>query len=651
MEIEELMSIEVTSASKKRQKLSEAASAIFVITQEDIRRSGVTSIPEALRLAPGLQVARIDANKWAIGSRGFVGLTGRFENKLLVLIDGRSVYTPLFSGTFWELQDIPLQDIDRIEVIRGPGAALWGANAVNGVINIITKEAYATQGGLATGLAGTEESGGMVRYGGRLADATYCRVFAKYADREPAAFADGEEAADDWNSARTGFRLDRQASSRDALTLQGEIFRANTGETLTMALPEPPYVRTGGTRNHHQGGNLRATWKRTFSSASDLEVLAYYDQTAYNPSYAQTTVNTYNLEAQHRFPLGDIQEIIWGGGYRRHADRIDGTYAVDLAPANDHYSILNTFVQDNIILLPDRLNLIVGAKLERNDFTGFEPQPNARLIWQPDARQSVWTAVSGASRTPSRGDRNNVVNFPFMMPGTPLNPSPLPLRLRYVGNPDIGSEHLTAYELGYRAQPAAAFSWDLALFHNQYDDVRHATASGAGLGSLPDGLPVLDMPIVINNSLEGDANGFELTVDWRVAPWWRLQANYTFLDLKIRSRAALEFIDADTLAARSPRHQWSLRSSMNLSEKVELDLWARYAGQVKGTDGNLTVIDIDDYLTLDVRLGWKPANNLEIALVGQNLLNDRHPEFAAEVFSTAPMEIQRSVCVLFTYTF
>ena len=651
MGIEELMNVEVTSASKKRQKLSATASAIFVITQKDIRRAGVTCLPEALRLAPGLQVARIDANKWAVGARGFFGLNGRFENKLLVLIDGRSVYTPLFSGVFWELQDVPLQDIERIEVIRGPGAALWGANAVNGVINIITKPAYDTQGSLVTGTAGTEENGGMVRHGGRAGDSTYYRLFAKYADRKPAVFADGEEADDDWTSQRTGFRVDRQLSGRDDVTLRGVVFKTNTGETLTTALPAPPFVRTGDTWNRHRGGNILARWQRALSGSSDLEVQAYYDRTAFNPSFGQSTVDTYDLEGQHRFSLGEIQEIVWGGGYRHHVDRIDGTYAVDLTPGNDHYSNLSTFLQDDITLLPDRLNLILGAKLEQNDFTGLELQPNTRLIWQADARQSVWTAVSQATRTPSRGERNSVVNFPLQPPGTPLNPSSLPLRLRYAGNPDIDSERLTAYEMGYRAQLTESFSWDLALFRNEYDDVRHGVVSGAQPASLPDGTLVLDVPIRVNNALHGSTYGFEMAADWRVSSWWRLQASYAFLEMDVRARNALDCIDTETLAARSPLHQWSLRSSMNLGENVEFDLWARYAGKLKAIDGSNATIDIDDFLTLDARLGWKPTRSLEVALVGQNLLDDSHPEFASEIFNTLPTEVQRAALVQFTYTF
>ncbi|EKD40159.1 MAG: hypothetical protein ACD_75C00157G0001, partial [uncultured bacterium] len=395
MELNELMNLEVTSAGKKKQRLSEAASAVFVITQEDLRRSGVTSIAEALRMVPGLQVARIDANKWAVGSRGFLGLSGRFENKLLVLIDGRSIYTPLFSGVFWEMQDTMLEDIDRIEVIRGPGATLWGTNAVNGVINIITKNARETQGGLVAAGAGTEEKDfGRGRYGGKISEDAYYRLYAKYADRDPAVFAGGEDAADGWNTLRSGFRLDREFVGHDAFTLQGDIFSTKVGETITTALAYPPFAETTDEKYTNRGGNLLGRWERKVSEASAMALQMYYDRTEYNSNHFGSFVDTVDIDFQDRFKWMAGQEIIWGLGYRNIFLNIDNSYASSISPGKDNYDIVSTFLQDDIALIPERLNLILGSKLEHNDFTGVEIQPNARLIWQADDRHSVWGAVS-----------------------------------------------------------------------------------------------------------------------------------------------------------------------------------------------------------------------------------------------------------------
>lgn len=652
MNLEELMNLEITSVGKKKQKLTEAASAVFVITQEDLRRSGVTSIAEALRMVPGLQVARIDANKWAVSSRGFFGLSGRFENKLLVMIDGRSVYTPLFSGVFWELQDTLLADIERIEVIRGSGATLWGTNAVNGVINIITKNARDTQGNLLSGGVGTEEKSiAKIRHGGTIADNTFYRLYAKYIDRDAATLPSGQDAADDWNTLLAGFRLDREGAGRDAFTLQGDIFAVGTGETVTTPLPAPPFAETTDERYTNRGGNLLGRWKRSLSNTAELAFQAYYDRTEYNTQYMGSVVDTFDFDFQNRFKWQEDQEIIWGVGYRHILDHIDNTYAGYMVPDSDHYDIFNFFLQDDIILISERLNLILGSKFEHNDFTGLEIQPNARLLWQIAERQSAWAAVSRAVRTPSRGETNSTLRM--ALPDYLSGPQQTSVQLQIIGNPQLASETLIAYELGYRWQPRDFLTFDLAVFYNDYDKVRLGKVLDPGMeySSTSDG-PLMVIPYKVQNILYGESHGIELTSDWRVTDWWRLQSAYTFLQMNVRSDdGTLALINIEDLNDRSPRHQWSLRSSMDVARNLELDLWGRYVDAIKTINGTFDTIDVDGYFTLDARLGWNITRDLKFSLVGQNLLNNHHIEFVSEIFQTSPAEVERSVYALFTLRF
>ena len=376
--LEDLWNMQVTSVSKRTQKVADAAAAIFVITQEDIRRSGATSIPEALRLAPGLEVARIDQNKWAIGSRGF---NGRFDNKLLVLIDGRSVYTPLFSGVYWNVQDVMLEDVDRIEVIRGPGATLWGANAVDGVINVITKKAKATQSAVVTAGAGTEErAAGGVRYGGKLGDNTYYRAYTKYFDWGPSAYSSGMTAHDGWDALRGGFRADWTPAGANSLTLQGDIYRSRFDETLTVASLSAPYSNTFPNDGKYSGGNILGRWNHT-SERSSMSLQMYYDNTTISDhSLFGDHQNILDLDFQHGFHVGDAQQFVWGLGYRSIRDKNDSSFTVSLQPNQVTLNQFSTFLQDEISLVDNRLQITLGTKFERNEFTGIEIEPNARLL-------------------------------------------------------------------------------------------------------------------------------------------------------------------------------------------------------------------------------------------------------------------------------
>lgn len=613
LSIEELMNIEVTSVSKKEEKLSAAPAAIFVITQEDIRRAGVLSIPEALHMAPGLDVGRVDAHSWAVSARGFNDV---FANKLLVLMDGRSVYTPLFSGVFWDVQDTMIEDIDRIEVIRGPGAALWGANAVNGVINIISKPAKDTQGWLATAGGGSEEQGFVgARYGGELQDGVHYRVYGKFFNQDDSTLAGGNNAEDRWRMGRGGFRIDWDGSQNNLLTLQGDGYFGDEQDLFAVPAAAPPFIEYVKSDSDVAGGNILGRWTHTFADDSSLQLQMYYDRTLRDATIVREDRDTADIDLQHRFLLGQRQEIVWGLNYRVTADDLKGSTNVSLSPSQRTTHLVSAFVQDEIDLVPDRLRLTLGSKFEHNDFTGFEIQPSARLLWTPRDRHTVWASVSRAVRTPSRAEDDVTLN----PPGAPVGFATAQ------GQRSFDSEELLAYEIGYRVQPHARVSLDLAGFYNVYDRLRTAEPNGG-----------FTLASSLANRLEGETYGLEVAARWQVTDWWRLQPTYSLLQMELHRDANSQDSAAELAEGDSPQNQFSLRSSMDLPGRIELDCWLRYVDSL----GNLNV---PSYMTLDIRLGWRMSPNVEFAIVGQNLLENRHLEFKPSTISTQTTEIERSV--------
>ncbi len=642
MSLEALMNIEVTSVSRHLQRLGTAAAAIHVISRDDIRRSGVTNIADALKLAPGVQVARIDSNKWAVSIRGFAG---RFANKLLVLMDGRSLYTPLFSGVFWNIQDTVLEDIDRIEVIRGPGAALWGSNAVNGVINIITRRATETTGGFVSLGAGSYEQGnGTLRYGLALDDNVALRMYAKHQERDNGLNADGHDAHDAWHTSRGGFRLDSTPTARDTLTVMGDVYAGHLDETYTYyqlpTLADPSYSRSVATDATLNGANLLTRWQRSLGRTDSLSLQLYYDYSLQELDILEERRDTVDLELQHHLVFGKRHNVVWGLGYRYSHDKTNSSSIVRFDPGSagtHHYS---GFMHDEITLAPELLALIVGARLEHNSFTGFEFQPNVRLLWTPSPRQTLWAAVSRAVRTPSRSDQDIHYRFLTVPPLTGQNPLPLPLRMELAGSSDFKSETLVAYELGYRAEPVSGVSIDVAGFYNVYDRLRHLR-EGAGYLEFQGGVPTNAVQsLVLSNDMEGRSLGFEVAATWAPLDWWRLNASYSYIDLKMRAKG--DFVDdmnRGNAEGSTPRHQVSLRSGFDFSRNLSLDLWLRGIDRVKYIAGE----SIPGYLTMDARVAWRPMKNLELSLVGQNLLDKQHAEFVPEYIFTSPSEVERSV--------
>lgn len=615
LSLEELMDLQVTSVSKRPEKLSETASAIQVVTNADIRRSGVTTLPEALRLAGNLNVAAQSSHDWNISARGF---NTDLANKLLVLIDGRTVYTPLFSGVFWDVQDYLLEDVDRIEVISGPGGTLWGANAVNGVINITTKGSKDTQGVFLEAAAGDELTGAVgARYGGTLAPGVFFRVYGKYFDRAEGVLPDGSGANDSWRMSRGGFRIDAENQPDTKLTLQGDFYSGDENQV------------TGGT-GEVRGGNVLARWSRTLSADSDVSLQVYYDRThlaSPKPAFSAAVpagtlvddLDTYDVDFQHHLRRGENHRLVWGLGYRFTRNAVENAPSVGFLPPRLDRELFSGFAQDEITLRPD-LFLTVGTKLEHNDYTAWEWEPSVRLRWNAAPSQIVWAAVSRAVRTPSRIDRH-------LIQPTGL-PPPLPQSI-LTGGPDFDSETVTAYELGHRAVLGAKATTSLALFYNVYDDIRSLTP-----------VPPFGFPLIFHNNLEGETYGLEFTGTYQVLPAWRLHGSYSLLKEHLRVKAGqVDFSNALNEVA-DPQQQFSLRSSADLPGGVEFDAALRWVDTLHNNNGP-TPGTVPDYFELDARLGWHPTPRLELSIVGQNLLDDQHPEYGFP--GPGREEIRRSV--------
>lgn len=634
LSLEELMDVEVTSVSKRSQRLADVAAAVFVIGQEDIRTSGATNIPELLRMVPGVEVARIDANKWAVSIRDF---NARFANKLLVLIDGRSVYNPLFSSVFWDVYDLVLEDIERIEVIRGPGATMWGANAVNGVVNIITKSAKDTQGVLLSGGGGTEQRAfGTARYGGQVGEDLYYRGYFKAAKVDDAALASGDDAADGFHQGRSGFRLDWEPGDKDSLTLAGDLYRLDNGTTgASHPLFVPPYLATWDDRGEAKGGSLLARWDRALANDANIGVQASYERFKRDEQGTGGVSDVAELDVQHDFSPFSGHRVVWGLGYRFTHTDLDRTVWMRPSPAERSDSLYSAFVQDEISLIADQLRLTLGSKFEHNEATGFEIQPTARFLWSPSPRHSLWGAVSRAVRTPSISERDADLTAAIIPPGTPANPGPLPVEVAVFGDDDIASEELIAFELGYRTTVVPDVSLDIATFYNVYDNLRRHIPGGAPFFA-PAPVPRLVVPQVPDASGNGTTYGVEVAADWTVLPWWQVRAAYAYLHTAVDD----DVIDGHA----SPSHQASLRSLMDLGGGWQLDLWPRYVD-------NLPRLGIESYFDLDVRLAWRPSETVEFAVVGQNLLDSRREEFSPEFGSLTPTQVERGVYAKFTLTF
>lgn len=647
LSLSQLLDVKITSVSKRSEAVSNAAAAVFVITAEDIRRSGVTTIPDALRLAPGIQVANIDGNKWAVSARGFNAL---YANKLLVLMDGRTVYSPLFSGTFWDAQDTVLRDIERIEVVRGPGATLWGSNAVNGVINIITRSARDTEGSQVTAGAGNQENGHLsLRHGGGIGERGSYRIYGKHVDRDNNDYADlGVDADDVWQQTRFGFRSDIDVADNGALTLQGDAFRGEFGENVVYD-PDGPAFTPLTNNTWMRGHNLLGRWSQVRDSGDELTVQSFYDRNRRGWSILTIDRYTVDLDVDYRTRRFAGHDLLFGVGYRRMSDGFDVTPQLSVDPTARTYNLLSAYVQDDIELAPDRLRLILGIKAERNDYSGTEYQPNIRLIWTPNERFSAWGSIARAVRIPGRVEHDARVLLDAF-PADRL--TPVPIHVYAQGSPEFVSEELSAYELGVKWQMNDTLSLDIATFYNDYDSLRSISADPARCepaGDLPacvfnPATTSINVDGIVGNDNSATAAGIEIAADWRLYDTLRLQGTYSLLD-----QSTSHDPDGRTLAEPGtvdPRHQASLRASFNPVPSVDLDLWLRYTDTVE-YDRSV----IDAYTAVDARLSWRPRAQLEVALVGRNLQSSSQVQFESEASSTPLTSIRRSAHLQISVSF
>ena len=647
LELEQLLDIKVSTVSRTQSTVGESAAAVFVITQEDIRRSGATTIAELFRRVPGMSVARIDNSKWAVSARGF---NDRYANLLLVQVDGRTVYNPLFAGVYWDTVVYPLEDIERIEVVRGPGASVWGANAVNGVINIITKSAKETKGGGLTAGAGSMERGfGTVRYGGKLGEKAWYRVYGEGFDRQREQFSEGP-INDKWYVGDIGSRLDWEPDNNNALFFDWQYTHARTGDSAFYPQLTPPFFFRNLEQEVTDAGHLLGRWSHTVDQDTTLTLQLYWDHFGRKVENLQEHLwwDTYDLDFQHDLPLGERQKVTYGFGYRiveasLPESGIDNGFIATWDPPHRDLHLFSAFLQDRIAVIGDRFSILLGTKLEHNDFTGVEVQPTGRLLWTPTDRQSAWFAVSRAVRTPS------LLEDSLLLTLAPVSTSPVVVFPRLTFNKAFKSEEVIAYETGYRAHPTHQFSVDVALFYNDYRNLRMGALGSPTPG--PDGTLIL--PLAADNRMKGETYGMELAADWHPTAWWRLYGACTFLEMKLQADRSLppEIITAvESNQGHSPQHQVYLQSSWDVWQGVEFDLMGRYVSRLTGFNpGNIPGLPaaIDAYAALDARLAWQLFSNLELSVVGQNLLDNHHPEFSSspqgQLFRNPLAEIRRSV--------
>ncbi len=634
LSLEELSQIEVTTPSKSPVSVQNTAAAIFVITGDDIRRSGATSIPEALRLAPGVEVARIDASTWSIGIRGFgTDLT----RSVLVLIDGRTVYTPLFAGTNWDVQNTNMDDIDRIEVIRGPGGTIWGPNAINGVINIITKNAKDTQGVLASAGGGNEELGFVnFRYGGGNGRDFNYRFYGMGFDRSPEFHPDGQNF-DDWRNVQGGFRMDWNEKNRDLFTLQGDLYDEAAGKSVSATSYTPPYQQIINANASLAGGNVLGRWERILSDRDDIQVQVYYDRTnRETPNYSEIR-NTFDIDFIQRLRLPARQVVSWGLGAR--VDPVSNgvvTSGLQFLPYHRTDFLFTAFVQDEIGLLDHRLSLTLGTKFLKTNFTeGVSLEPSARLLWTPTEKQSIWVAFTHALRTPSDAEEN------FYLLGYIGTSNGLPFFARFNPNPAFAPEQLNGSELGYRYLFGTRTFVDMTAFYNHYHDVFSEDLAGSTyLETNPAPAHYL-LPADFGNGLYGYTKGFEIAPEFRPKDFWRLRGSYSYLHMNLaRSLHSEDIGTAAATVGSSPQHQVTAQSAFDITKKLQLDLTFRYVSALPGQS-------VHAYTTGDARIGWQFNRQLDLSIAGQNLFQPSHFEDGGDPLGL--VGIKRSVYAKLTW--
>lgn len=614
--LEDLLNIEVTSVSKKAEALSRAAAAVFVISQQDIRRSGATNIPDLLRMAPGVNVARIDANTYAISIRG---LNDRLADKVLVLVDGRTVYTPTTSGVYWDQVDVPLEDIDRIEVIRGPGGTMWGANAVNGVINIITKTTSETKGALVRMDGGAPGSAGaLVQYGGSAGHVGAYRVFTNYSNVGNQTASDGvTPASDGYHFFHSGFRSDWNLSRYDNLTVQGDLMQTREGQNISVVLANAlPAMATFNEALSVGEGNLVGRWDHKLANGSDTSLQIYFDRYRRFDEGVHETLNTVDFDFQHHLLLGSRHDVVWGAGYRFTSDSHLPGYGKTYFPLNLENNLYSAFAQDEI-RITDSLSATIGSKVERQPYSGFDYEPSVRLVWEPTARQTWWVSGAQAIKQVSREQTGLIIDpYTFPLSGGGFGVAQI------IGNPGGRPERLRDAEMGYRVRLGQRLSMDLTTFSSHYHGLQTLEPQ-APYFTTDQGPPHFVLPMIFENSASAHTFGAELSTNWNVTRWWRISSGYSFIHLNILPAQGSQDTHQNELAANTPENQFQVRSWVDLPRNFEWDTTAYCVGSLReGGDG-----PVPGYSRVDTRIGWRPTPSIEISVGAQNLFTPRHAEF------------------------
>ncbi|PWU03933.1 MAG: TonB-dependent receptor [Terriglobia bacterium] len=634
MDLEDLMNVKVTSVSKREQRLSRTAAAVFVINQEDIRRSGATSIPDLLRMAPGVDVEQIDANAWGISVRGF---NSRYSNKVLVLIDGRTVYTPSFSGVFWEHLDMPLENIDRIEVIRGPGATVWGANAVNGVISIFTKSPKETRGGLVTAGGGSQVHAlGLFQYGGAAGNNGAYRVYGKFFKIGDSAMPGGSPAADHWMRASGGFRADWDLSTRDSLSVQGNLFANEASQTRRTGFMPTPFDRVFDQDVDATGGDVLARWNHTFAGGSQTSLQTYYDAYRRTDLGVPEVLRTFDLDFQHHMSAGDRHDIVWGIGYRVSNSALSPGYDIAFSPPSRTDNLYSGFLQDEIRVL-DSLWFTIGCKLEHNSYTGVETEPSVRLAWSPPGgRHTLWAAASKAIRQPAR--QENAIRTDVQV--VPIGTDAVQV-IRLYGNPHFQDEEVRDYELGYRSEFTPNLSLDSTAFLSFY---RHLLIAEPEPLVIVPGSPVrFEIPVTYQNRAHAITYGGEVSLNWKAASRWRISPGYAYLHATLwRDRSSNGYL-APEIAVGFPQNMLTVRSRVNLTRATEFDQSLYYTARLPGGS-------IPGHARLDVRLARRVGESAEVSVIGQNLLRHRTAEYG-DSYGVLGTQMVRSIYGKITWRF
>jgi iron complex outermembrane recepter protein len=615
--LEELLKTDITSVSKKDKQLFDTPAAVYVVSREEIRSSGARNVPDALRLVPGMEVAQINSSTWDVGVRGF---DERFSNKMLVMIDGRSLYSAIFGGIYWDSLDLVMEDIDRIEVIRGPGGSLWGSNAVNGTVNIITRSSQATQGALISEESGSDTPVSLTaRYGGQAGKIGTYRIFSKYTDRFGNQDATGHWAGDAWHLLHGGFRADLKVREHDALMLEGDMYAGSFGEPLNESLVVAPYAKTVGGENSLLGGTMLGRWTHSYVNGQETQVQFYYSKEDRDATERPDHMDTVDVDAQHHFRIGTRQDFVAGAGYRYSKVYAPATPYLTITPANQDFPLFSAFIQDEIALVPKKLSLTAGAKVEHNRFTGFDFQPSLRVNWRVTEKHAVWAAVSQAVKTP------NLLNTSMNRILSVDQVNGLTEASTLIGNPKYKDEHLLAYEGGYRLQMKRV-SIDATGFLNRYDDVEtnEALAPVTHTGSQG----YTEYPAQWANNLFGSSFGAEVAASWNVVSRWKLTASYSWLKLEMRANSrSNDTGTAGGFNAGTPTDRFGVRSSYTLLKGLQFNTLAQFAGPLPSGDIHNPTPAVPSYYRVDSNLQWHVGEYVRLDSGGQNLLAPRRAEY------------------------